>query len=53
MEKNPKTLNPENTIIEAARLFLKYDVDGIPVVDSGKKILGFITKRHIIEAFVN
>jgi len=52
MTKNPYILSPQQTITEAARLFLKKHVDCAPVVHNGK-LIGLITKIQLYNALAN
>ncbi len=45
------TLTKKATLKSAAGLFIKNKIDGAPVVDNEGKLIGLITKRHIMEAF--
>lgn len=49
MSKNPRTVTPETTVQEAARLMKEEDVGVLPVVESAssKRLLGVVTDRDI------
>ena len=49
MTRNPKTVTPESTLTEAARLMKDGDVGIIPVVESSgsRKLVGVVTDRDI------
>ena len=49
MSKNPRTVTPETTIQEAARLMKDEDVGVLPVVESAssRRLLGVVTDRDI------
>jgi len=47
----PKTIQPDATIIEAARQMLEYKISTLPVMD-GEKLVGIITESDIFRAFV-
>jgi len=49
MSTDLKTLCPENSLQEAATLFLDYEIDGAPVMEDGK-LVGLFTKTHLIRA---
>ncbi len=44
---DPITLSPEATIGEALRLMRENKIGGIPVVDSGHKLVGILTNRDL------
>ncbi|MDP4144424.1 MAG: CBS domain-containing protein [Bacillota bacterium] len=46
MTKSIASLNPEDTIEQAAHLMKQYDIGSIPVC-SGEKVIGIITDRDI------
>jgi magnesium transporter len=48
MTTNVMTLNPENTLIEASRMFSRYLFRAIPIVDEEEKILGVVPYRDIM-----
>ncbi|KGO30839.1 helix-turn-helix transcriptional regulator [Oenococcus alcoholitolerans] len=45
---------PDMTVMEAGQLLLKHSVDSLPVVDkeSGRKVIGKITKNRIFQHFI-
>lgn len=45
-------LNPDMSILETAKIFLKNKIDGAPVVEDDK-IVGLFTKTHLIRALAN
>lgn len=47
-----KILYTDQTLDDAANLFLTEDIDGAPVVNPEGKLVGLITKGHIFKAFV-
>ncbi len=47
MTHDPRTLTPESTVEEAARLMRDDDVGSIPLVD-GQKCVGTVTDRDIV-----
>ncbi len=51
MTKNPKTIAPTASLIEAARLMLANKISALPVLDDGR-LVGIITERDIFRAFV-
>ncbi|GAB6181001.1 sigma 54-interacting transcriptional regulator [Desulfotomaculum defluvii] len=49
MTSNPITLTPQQTVQEAAKIFLKHQVDGAPVIDNNGDIIGLFTKNQIYQ----
>ena len=47
MTSHAECLAPDETLVDAARMFSKYDVGSMPVVDDGS-LVGVITDRDII-----
>lgn len=52
MTKNPKTISPTASLIDAAHLMLKHKISALPVLD-GDKLVGIITESVIFRAFVD
>jgi len=50
MTRNPILLRPEQTIKEAAAIFMRNQIDGAPVIDENNKLIGIFTKTHIYRA---
>jgi arabinose-5-phosphate isomerase len=48
MTKDPKLVPPEMMIVEAAKIFKKYDIDNIPVVDKHKKPVGILDQGDLL-----
>ena len=48
MKKNPKTVSPDTTIEEAARMMVEEDLSSICVVD-GVKLLGIVSKSDLFK----
>jgi IMP dehydrogenase len=44
---NPITLTEAATVRDARELMAKFSISGIPVIDSGRKLLGIITNRDL------
>jgi IMP dehydrogenase len=44
---DPVTMNEEATLGDALRLMKEFNIGGIPVVNSGRKLVGIITNRDI------
>jgi acetoin utilization protein AcuB len=51
MTKNPITIAPTASLIDAARLMLKHKISALPVLE-GDKLVGIITESDIFRAFV-
>ncbi len=51
MTPNPRTVNPETSLREAAKIILNMKVGGLPVVE-GEKLVGIITETDLINAFI-
>ena len=47
MVVNPITINPEATLADLRNLGRKYNISGIPVVDSKGMLLGIVTNRDV------
>lgn len=52
MTRKPLTINPNDTVEEAARLMCEKRISGLPVVDAGQ-VVGIVTERDLFQAFVN
>ena len=52
MTRNPKTIKPDATIAEAARMMLEHRVSGLPVVDQDCHVIGIITESDIFSMVV-
>jgi len=52
MVPNPITIEPEATIVEAARLMAARDVSSLVVVDHERRVIGIITARDIVDKVV-
>jgi CBS domain-containing protein len=44
------TVAPEATVSEAARLIMEHRIGGLPVVEGGRKVVGFVAERDIVGA---
>jgi acetoin utilization protein AcuB len=53
MTRRPITVSQDATIGEAAQLMMENKVSGLPVVDSGGKIVGIITESDIFRLIVD
>ena len=47
MTSNPITLKPDQTVGEAAIIFMDKQIDGAPVIDDNGKLIGLLTKSHV------
>jgi acetoin utilization protein AcuB len=52
MTRNPITISQDATIGEAAQVMLDSRISGLPVVDSGGKVVGVITESDIFRMVV-
>ncbi len=52
MTPNPRTVSPDTSIREAAKIILNMKVGGLPVVD-GDRLVGIITETDLINAFIS
>jgi acetoin utilization protein AcuB len=52
MTRNPKTISPDSTIGEAARMMLENRISGLPVVDSQNHVIGILTESDIFSMVV-
>ncbi len=50
---NPVSLNEKESLAKAAAIFLKYSIDGAPVINDEGNIVGILTKTHLYRAIVN
>jgi PAS domain S-box-containing protein len=50
MTPNPVTLSIDSTIRDAVFTFRRYNLDGVPVVDSENKIVGILTQANLLDA---
>ncbi|GAV21984.1 sigma 54-interacting transcriptional regulator [Carboxydothermus pertinax] len=46
-------IEPDGTLREATYLMRLNKIDALPVVDQSNKLLGLITKSHVLDAFLN
>ena len=51
MIKDPITVDPETPLEEAAKILYRHAIGGVPVVE-GKKVVGVLTVRDIMGAFI-
>lgn len=53
MTPDPVTLRAEDTVRTAAILMMQHGIDGLPVVDEERRVLGMVTKSHVLEVFLS
>ena len=53
MTSDPLTVSPSNTLEDALLLMQKMRVGAFPVVDQHRKLIGIISVRDLIRAFIN
>jgi len=53
MTKNPVTISPTQTLEDAILLMQRVKVGAFPVTDENRKLLGIISVRDLMRAFVN
>jgi acetoin utilization protein AcuB len=51
MSRDPKTITPDATLIEAARTMLERKISALPVIE-GSHLVGIVTESDIFRAFV-
>lgn len=49
MTREPKTVKPDSTMSEAARLMLENKFGALPVVDDTNKVIGIVTQSDIFK----
>ncbi|MCX8051991.1 MAG: IMP dehydrogenase [Chlorobi bacterium] len=47
MIRDPITLTPDRTVGDAKRLMAQYGINGIPIVDRSKRLVGILTNRDL------
>lgn len=52
MTPNPRTVSPNTSLREAAKIILNMKVGGLPVVE-GERLVGIITETDLINAFIS
>lgn len=50
MTRNPVTISPEASVVEASELMKKNKVHRLPVLDKDKKLVGIISEKDILHA---
>lgn len=51
MSKDPLTISPDKTLLEAAQLMLDHEISTLPVIEENQ-LVGIITESDIFRAFV-
>ena len=51
MTEAPVTIGPDVSLSAVASIFEKHDFNGVPVVSSGNKLIGMVTKLDLLKAF--
>lgn len=52
MSRDVTVLRPDQSLVQAATVFLEQKIDGAPVVENGK-LVGLFTKTHLVRAVAN
>ncbi|MEU9189037.1 CBS domain-containing protein [Streptomyces sp. NPDC048484] len=52
MSVPPVTVHADDTIAEAARIMARDHVERLPVVDEGDRLVGIVTRRDLIQVFL-
>lgn len=45
-----ESLNKSTTLVEATKLFKKYQLDGLPVINEAQKLQGIFTKANLCDS---
>ncbi|UOF91362.1 sigma 54-interacting transcriptional regulator [Fodinisporobacter ferrooxydans] len=53
MTKHPFTVRPEDTLAHALKLLSDHHIDGLPVIDGQRRVIGLLTKSHIMKCYLN
>jgi len=53
MTRDPATISPENTIEDALLLIQRMRVGAFPVVDRSRQVIGILSVRDLLRAFIN
>jgi acetoin utilization protein AcuB len=51
MTSDPKTVTPQMSVEDAARLMIEHKIGGLPVVEDGK-LVGILTTTDVLKAFL-
>ncbi|NQU21576.1 MAG: CBS domain-containing protein [Candidatus Nealsonbacteria bacterium] len=52
MTADPITIGPETGVHEAIAMLLKHQISGLPVVDEDGKVVGFLSEKDCLDAFL-
>src|SRR3990167_6450474 len=52
MTQNPATISPETNLLECAKIMVRKRAGSLVIIDKGKNLLGFISRRDILWALV-
>jgi CBS domain-containing protein len=47
MTRNPRTVTPDTTVVDAARILAEEDIGSLPVIEPGFLLRGMVTDRDI------
>lgn len=53
MNHQPHTVNETDNVRGAVELLLKHKIIGVPVIDSNKKLVGYLSEQDCIEEMLN
>ena len=53
MTEDPITIRPETDILEVIALLLKHQISGMPVVDEHDHLVGFLSEKDCLDAFLD
>jgi acetoin utilization protein AcuB len=53
MSRDVITVDPDQTIVTAAQLMLKYRISGLPVVDPKARLVGIVTEKDVFKVLVD
>lgn len=53
MDANPHAIHESATVCDAIRLFTGEAISGVPVIDSGNKLVGYISEHDCIKEMLN
>ncbi len=53
MNNNPSAVSIETNVRDAVELMLKHKITGVPVIDTDKKLVGYLSEQDCIEEMLN
>lgn len=53
MNHQPKFVSQDTNVREAVELLLKHDIIGVPVVDDGQNLVGYLSEQDCVEEMLN